>query len=115
MFSKILKKYNIDRCDIYAATPVKNGGVTSFAEELRGSDLPCRLTYLGGENSVKTDTRSYARAKAKLFLNTGVAVPPGARIAVRRGDKTLVFNSAGICSFYPSHTEVWLETSEDLL
>jgi hypothetical protein len=53
--------------------------------------------------------------KAKLFLDGGTPVPPGSRIVVKRGDTLYNFTNSGIANVYPSHTELFLRSSEELL
>ena len=114
-----LERLWTDRCDVAVreGTLDPETGRTVFAERTVYEDVPCRLSFrLTFENvsAVKNAGGAFKVSQAgKLFVGLDVSVPPGARIAVRRGDRVYEFARSGAPAIYSGHQEVRVERFRD--
>ena len=94
-----------DRCTVTVREPVSDAetGLMGYAEKVLAADLPCRifLFLCPGRRGREAPRRS--GQPVKLFLQPEVEIPPGSRIAVTRGEKTVLYARSGEPARYPGH------------
>lgn len=114
MVGGVLSRLWTDCCTVTVREPVQMGDGTSECREmLRYKGLPCRLSYFQSVRdhaSMELDgMAAKAVQEAKLILPLDADVPPGSRIEVKRGDRTLEFRASGQPRRYRAHQEILLE------
>lgn len=114
MVGGVLSRLWTDCCAVIVRETVHTGeGVSGIRETLRYASMPCRLSYFRSardQASVEMDGMAARTVQAtKLILPPDADVPPGSRIQVKRGDRTLEFRASGQPRRYRAHQEIILE------
>ena len=96
-----------DRCTVTVREPAPDPetGLMGYAEKVLASELPCRISYSSAPASGEGSAAAVGQT-VKLFLQPEAEIPPGSRIAVTRGEKTVLYARSGEPARYPGHQEV---------
>lgn len=117
MVGGVFSRLWTDCCTVIVREPVTGeDGVTRLKEVIRCEGQPCRLSFFQSVRYHAEEALGGAAAKveqaAKLILPPDVEVPPGSRIRIRRGDKTMDFCASGMPMRFHAHQEIILENFE---
>ena len=82
-----------------------NGAGGFYAEKVLAAGLPCRISFSSAPAAGEGSAAAVGQT-VKLFVQPEVEIPPGSRIAVTRGEKTVLYARSGEPARYPGHQEV---------
>jgi hypothetical protein len=84
-----------------------------FTESALFEDLPCRVSFKRVASADDSDNAAPLEQAVTLFLSVDVDIPPGSRVVVGRGGRSLEYHSSGEPAVYSSHQEIALESRGD--
>lgn len=99
-----------DLCSITVREAEENADhhLMEYREVTVAENIPCRVSFSGAPAAEEGAAAAVAQS-VKLFLPPDIDLPPGSRIAVTRGEKTLYYTRSGEPALYPDHQEINLE------
>ena len=99
-----------DKFSVYEFEEVTNEDKSTTHEFVMTSinDEPCKLSYSRILQLDETDTVVKKRQVVKLFCDEKLAIKPGSKISVTRGNEILEFAQSGLPGVFSSHQEFFL-------
>ena len=95
------------------AEVTRPGGGTVHREVTVMEDIPCRLSFSSIQAANQNDAGAAIIQTVKLFCDSGLNIPAGSKIVVRRGDRTLQYCQSGEAALYTHHQEIVLVPFEE--
>lgn len=113
LIRRSIERSYTDSCSITGKKKSFINSVTKFSDVKLADCEPCRISFKTIGANTQTDTSANQVQAVKLFLRPDIVVPPGSRITVKRGSRTMSYKSSGLPAVYETHQEVLLENAED--
>lgn len=110
-YQDVLRRLWVGRCTIFVLDQEvnKSNGQTETIECPLASGEPCRLSFQSGQAAQTVQGAAQIGQSVKLFLSSGVEVPPGSKIVVTQNGAETAYIQSGEPARYSTHQEIPLE------
>ena len=92
----------------YVKKASPDGASVKFEEAVVLAGQPCKLSFVTLKFSSPNGGAVQTGQIVKLFLDKGVPIKPGSKLAVRRGGSEFVFRQSGLPGIFSHHQEILL-------
>lgn len=114
LYRRAIEKTYTDLCTVTEFEKFTKGNkTTAFRENVKYSDIPCRLSLESKNAAAGTGTVTNISQSVMLFVSPDVEIKAGSKITVKHDGVSTDYKQSGFPAVFKTHREIPLELFDE--